>query len=113
MSANKKQSEMFALSPIGKLLGMNLTNNEIAEITGTSISAASKWRTGTNNATAYCQNRAKGYLEGLEKTSVNIEPVTKDTEADIMFLVSVSPQKRERFIKVLSMLNIDAVNLDE
>ena len=103
--------EEFALTPIGKLIALGLTNAEIANLTGVSESAASKWRHGTNAATAYCQNRAAGYLDGLNKAPQ--EPINEITVRDTLFMINVPYHSLDRFNKVMIMLGLIAINMDE
>lgn len=98
-------------SPIGQLFNMDLTNQQISEITGVGNTGVSKWRNGKNSATMYAQNRARGYLDGLNK---NIEKAKPETlPSNHMFLVTVPPSQINRFIQIMKMLNLDAVDMDQ
>lgn len=98
-------------SPIGQLFNMGLTTQQISEITGVGNTGVSKWKNGRNLATMYAQNRAKGYLDGLNK---NIEKAKPETlPSNHMFLVTVPPSQINRFMQIMKMLNLDAVDMDQ
>lgn len=111
MSNKANESSEVIDSPIGELIAMGLSNQKISEITGVGITGVSKWRTGRNKATAYAQNRAKGYIDGL---NINSKPlVTEISKDNHMFLVSVPYLQIKRFIQVMNMLNLEAVDMDQ
>lgn len=101
--------EDFAQTPIGQLLAMGITRNEIAEITGVTVGAVGKWAANSNNASSYVQNRAKAYLDSLTK----YEPKVENKETDSLFMVAVPKHQSYRFMKVFHMLSLEAVSLDD
>lgn len=101
--------EEFAQTPIGQLLTMGISRNEIAEITGVTVGAVGKWATNSNNASSYVQNRAKAYLDSLSKYESKVE----NKKADMLFIVAVPIHQSDRFMKVLHMLSLEAVSLDD
>ena len=111
MSNKANESSEIIDSPIGELFAMGLSYQKISEITGVTVTAVSKWKTGRNKATAYAQNRAKGYIEGL---NMNSKPVVAEISKDNhMFLVSVPYLQIKRFTQVMNMLNLEAVDMDQ
>ena len=111
MSNKTNEFSKIMNSPIGELFAMELSYQKISEITGVTVTAVSKWKTGRNKATAYAQNRAKGYIEGL---NMNSKPVVAEISKDNhMFLVSVPYLQIKRFTQVMNMLNLEAVDMDQ
>ena len=111
MSNKANEPSEIMNTPIGELIAMGLSNQKISEITGVGITGVSKWKTGRNKATAYAQNRAKGYIEGL---NMNSKPVVAEISKDNhMFLVSVPYLQIKRFTQVMNMLNLEAVDMDQ
>ena len=98
-------------TPIARLIELGFDNEKIASICGVGISGVSKWRTRTNNATAYAQQRAKAYLDVYDKEIVNI-PAKEEPKDDHMFMVMVPSNKLDRFHKILLMLDLNGVNMD-
>lgn len=98
-------------TPIGQLFTMGLTTQQISEITGVGNTGVSKWKTGRNSATMYAQNRAKGYLDGLNKNIEKDKP--EILPSNHMFLVTVPPSQINRFMQIMKMLNLDAVDMDQ
>ena len=109
--------EEFKDSPIGKLIEKGFSNQKISSITGISSSGVSKWRNGTNKATAYAQNRAQAYLDVWEQVEANhsaISVAVDETKAeeDHLFVVSVPVDKMEKFQKLMTMIGLTAVDMD-
>lgn len=111
MSSKANESSEIEDTPVGKLFAMGLSYQKISEITGVGITGVSKWKTGRNKATAYAQNRAKGYIDGL---NINSKPLVAENSKDNhMFLVSVPYLQIKRFTQVMNMLNLEAVDMDQ
>jgi len=109
--------EEFKESPIGKLIEKGFSNQKISSITGIGSSGVSKWRSGSNKATAYAQNRAQAYLDVWEQVEANhsvISVVVDKTKAeeDHLFVVSVPVDKMEKFQKLMTMIGLNAVDMD-
>lgn len=114
----ESSEEEFKESPIGKLIERGFSNQKISSITGISSSGVSKWRNGTNRATAYAQNRAQAYLDVWEQAEENhsaaASVVVAETKAeeDHLFVVSVPVDKMEKFQKLMTMIGLTAVDMD-
>lgn len=113
----ESSEEEFKDSPIGKLIEKGFSNQKISSITGISSSGVSKWRNGTNRATAYAQNRAQAYLDVWEQAEANqsaTSVVVAETKAeeDHLFVVSVPVDKMEKFQKLMTMIGLTAVDMD-
>ena len=111
MSNKFNESSEIKDSPVGELFTMGLSYQKISEITGVGITGVSKWKTGKNKATAYAQNRAKGYIDGLNMNSKPL--VTEISKDNHMFLISVPYLQIKRFTQVMNMLNLEAVDMDQ
>jgi len=97
-------------TPIGKLLEMGMSDKIVADITGVSASAVSKWRTGENGIHGVRQVAAKAYLDGLTaKPAPKPEPADADTR---LFMAEVPQSKVGKFNAVLNMLGINAVDME-
>ncbi len=110
MKETKWQS-LMADTPIGKLFAKGLTDHEIANITDCHVSAVSKWRLGVNKANYVNQAKVAGYLKALDEIT---EPVKEQVQIqDRLFMINVPYQALDRFNKVMTMLGLIAVDMDQ
>lgn len=123
----KKWNTTINGTPIGQMLDMGLTDVQIGNALDVTAGAVNKWRNSKNKASQFYQSRAKGYLDGVAMgqhlndlpqpaplpappTSFTIVPPAPE---DYIFLVSVPGPAKNRFLKMMTLLNLNAVDLDE
>ena len=106
-----KWQSLMADTPIGKLFTKGFTDQQIAHITDCHISAVNKWRLGVNKANYVNQAKVAGYLKALNEIT---EPVKEQVQLqDRLFMINVPYQGLDRFNKVMIMLGLIAVDMDQ
>lgn len=124
----KKWNVTLNGTAIGEMLDIGMTDVQIGNALDVTAGAVNKWRNANNKASEFYQARAKGYLAGLHRgedaklvkvpaaplpappTSFTIVPPAPE---DYIFLVSVPGPAKNRFLKMMTLLNLNAVDLDE
>lgn len=117
-----KYHEMFSGTSIGNMFDMGMTDVQMGDVLGCTQSAVNKWRNGANKAHAMYQSRAKGYMDGMlqaqhkdifQAPKGTPKEATNEPVKDHIFIVNVPLGNKERFIKMMKLLGLDAVDLDD
>ena len=115
-------------TPIGRMLDDGLTDIQIANILNVTFGAVNKWRNGNNRASTTCQSRAAGYYAGMDirQSLATIQPSAQSSAPVIsapapatepakehVFIVSVPSEAKGRFLKMMALLALNTVDLDD